>query len=177
MRRLRLPILAVLTVAALVGIGPAQAAVAYGSEAEFRGRALTPTVYTRSDGRSCTVSSAAAGLEYGKHGVTRFKIKYELRGPNDPGYLPTYQSTPYFYSGRFRDDISSRYYTLSLSPNTFVFGADKQFSVWVKIVGDRSWRRDFTRHFKLGDVMCSTTVDEETPDVYDEGGQIVEGGA
>ncbi|MCU1438781.1 MAG: hypothetical protein JWP66_1868 [Naasia sp.] len=166
-------------VAILVGLAPADAAMAYGSPAEFRGRALSPTVYTRADGQSCTVSSAAAGFEYGKRGVTNIKIRFELRTPYDAAGNGWFRSTGYYRPQAWANDVMTHWYVLTLPRNVLNFTSDDRYALWVNIVGDRGWwRRDFTRHINLGEVACSTTADDnEMGKPVQEGGQIIEGGA
>jgi len=181
MTRRRRAALAGLLVTVLLALVPAGAASAgYGEESQFQAAGLSPAVYIRPDGRSCTVSSRAAVREYGKNGVTRFKISYELRTPYDTGNIPFFnRSTGYTHSNRFPNDARNFDWRLDLQPNVLVFQADKRFALWAKIVGDRGrWRRDFTRHIRLGEVYCPSTVDDGDVGVYDPGGYpIVEGGS
>lgn len=118
--------------------------------------AITQTAGSTLHGNGCTASGQIYVREYGKSGVTRFRTRWELRGPYDPGYLPTYARTTYSWSGSFPNDHQSfgTYFTL---PGGYLnFAQGKQFALWAKMVGERPsfWQRDIVRKGTLGLVAC-----------------------
>ncbi|THG33392.1 hypothetical protein [Naasia lichenicola] len=153
---------------------PAAPANAYGSAAQFQVWLTSGPIVTNTNttGDLCTVSASVRTQEFGANHVTGFKIKYELRSAYDPGYLITRDSTGYTNSNTFPNDARSFRWAMGLNPGTFVYGADRDFHLWVKVVADRGWRRDYTGHFDLGSVLCATEVDEDTGNEqpFSEGG-------
>lgn len=123
-------------------------------------------VYNYNSG--CTVSTRITTQEFGRQGVTGFKVRWELRGVNDPGYLPTYRKLPYNHSPRFSNNAQSFWWGQSLPTGRINFAADREFALWVKVVGIRAGRPDFTRHIRLGTVACSSWVEPDPYQYYDD---------
>lgn len=145
--------------------GEPQRASAYGGADQFRAWIVSgPSVMnTNTTGTYCSVSAKVGVREFGKHGVTKFKIKYELRTSNDvKGILPYAKNSGYRYSPEFPNDSESYYVFDALPSSSMIYDAGKDYHLWVKFVGVRGWRADFTRHFDLGAVGCEIEIREDT---------------
>lgn len=114
--------------------------------------------------RSGTCSAAANiwAQELGKSGITRLRVQWQLRGPYDPGYLPTYFKTGWYRGGGFPDDARSFYSGFRLNYGIVNFATNKQFSLWAKMVGERPsfWKPDVVIKRSVGDVACSSDLTE-----------------
>ena len=100
----------------------------------------------------CTVTGRVVVQELGKHGVTLLKASRELKGPNCPGWLPSYASTAYGKTLSFPNDEVSHHHVFELAPGHLTFVKGGIYALWGKTAGQRAWRKDFTRHFSIGDV-------------------------
>ncbi len=121
---------------------------------------ITQSADSMHRGNGCTATGQVYVREYGKSGVTRFRTRWELRGPYDPGYLPTYAKTGYTRSGAFPNDQRSfgSYFTL---PGGYInFAQGKEYALWARMVGERPsfWQRDIVRKGALGPVACEVRV-------------------
>jgi hypothetical protein len=162
-------VVAALCIAALMAglgiVGMPQSASAWGSNSQFQIWVVKqPQVVNTNDGRQlCAVAARIGVREFGKQGVTRFKVKWELRSEHDVnGHLPFARSSGYLHSARFANDSASRYLYSTVPTTQMLYNAGKSYHLWVKAVGDRSWRKDFTRHIDLGPVGCAVEYNEDT---------------
>lgn len=110
-------------------------------------------------GRACTVSTTVWGWEHGRSGVTRIKAQFDLRGPNDPGYLFYYYRKGWYYGSRFPDDSLSYYQYFTITNGTFTFPIGNRYALWAKVVGERPsfWQADLVRKGRLSNgVGCES---------------------
>ena len=105
----------------------------------------------------CTVTNKVWAQEFGVSGVTRLRLRWELRSPYDTGWLPTYATTQYLYSNTFPDDARNHFAYYTLGPGAINYAANKEFGLWVKIVGERPsfWQRDLVLKSELGRFGCN----------------------
>jgi hypothetical protein len=109
---------------------------------------------------SCSAVGQVWAKEFGASGVTRFRARWELRSPYDTGWLPTYAKTSYVYSAPFPNDARNFYQYFTLREGRVNYPANKEFALWVKIVGERPsfWQRDIVRKGSLGRIGCNLNV-------------------
>lgn len=148
-----------LAVGAVVAQPANDSAEAWGGSDKFLLWVATPVVTVRPDGQSCSITTGQLRMqEFGKHGVTAFKYKFELRGTYDPGWLPTYSSAGYFWTNHFVNNYYNRYHDFALRDGYIALyrtTGDSPYHLWVKAVGVRYGMPDYTRHVDLGTVICS----------------------
>lgn len=108
----------------------------------------------------CTAVNKVWAQEFGVSGVNRFRFRWELRSPYDTGWLPTYAKTHYLYSNPFPDDARNSFAYFTLGPGAINFAANKEFGLWVKIVGERPsfWQRDLVLKSEVGRLGCNLGV-------------------
>lgn len=113
---------------------------------------------SRAWGRGCTAGATVWMQEIYKSGITRFKVRWELRGYYDTGIMPTYNRVGWWHSGAFPNDYLSYWVDMTLPYGYLNFAPDRQFSLWAKAVGERPswWRPDLARRVKAGTAMCET---------------------
>ncbi len=159
------------TICLVVGLAvaptPAPSARAWGTPQQFRVWIFPAETVAYNYNSGCTVTSRIVTQEFGRQGVTGFKVRWELRGVNDPGFLPSYRKLTYDRSPRFLNDTNSYWWGHALTAGRINFAPDREFALWVKVVGVRAGRPDFTRHIRLGTVACSSWV-EPDPYTYDD---------
>jgi hypothetical protein len=108
---------------------------------------------------ACGYEAFTWAWEHGMSGVTRLRTRYELRGLNDPGFLPTYAKTGYATSGFFANDARSYSKNFHIA-HTLVSPPGATYSVWAKAVGERPsfWQRDLVVKMRLGATGCENEL-------------------
>lgn len=90
----------------------------------------------------CSASARIWLKEFGDSGIDRFRVKFELRGPNDPG-LPflSYQETDWIYGPRFADDYLDHW---SFFWVRFSFFIGNTYKIRAVMIGERPsfWQFD-----------------------------------
>ncbi len=106
---------------------------------------------------SCTPTARVWTMEIGKSGITRLRTQFAVRGPYDPGYLPSWWKSSWYAGGSFPDDALSYYTYFALWFDTITVGNGKQVAVWAKMIGEKPsfWARDAKIHKSLGTFTCS----------------------
>jgi len=127
----------------------------------------SPVTVTQTGPDRCTATTAVWLQELGSSGVNRLRVKFELKGYYDPGYLPSYGSTNWAKSNTFPDDSLSYSMGFNLNPYFYISNG-KTMSVWAKFIGQRPsfWKPDLKIHKKLGDVTCDITDPTQTGDDF-----------
>jgi hypothetical protein len=104
----------------------------------------------------CTVTAQVWLRELGLSGVTRLRGRFELRSVYDPGFLPTYQKTPWNWTIElFADDSVSHWGYFNARLNIPVGGV---YALWFVGIGERPsfWQPDLKLHGRIGEVGCPT---------------------
>ena len=127
----------------------------YGGPSKIRAWSLGVT--NALQGGTCVITAGAGVQEFGKNHVTRLKLKFELRAPDDTSsFLRTYGGAGYFYSSVFPDDKVNHY---GEATATMYVKAGGKFSVWAVLVGERGWRPDYKTRILLGPAGCDAQQD------------------
>jgi hypothetical protein len=111
-------------------------------------------------GSKCTYEAVTWAWERGSSGINRLRARFELRGPYDPGYLPTYAKSGWARSRTFPNNALSYWNNLTLRRGSLNSALNSRYGVWAKTVGERPsfWQRDVVVHWKLGDAGCDPGV-------------------
>ena len=143
-----------LLLTAVIGLVPASAS----GEANFRWGTSVPLTNSPSVRveHSCTPTATIWTQEVGKSGITRLRTQFAIRGPYDPGYLPSHWKSNWAKSGIFPDDFQNYYQPFALSFDGITVGPGKHVAVWAKMIGEKPsfWHRDAKIHKSLGTFIC-----------------------
>lgn len=104
----------------------------------------------------CTASASLTLKEFGKSGVTRLRVQWQLRGVNDlDGHFPTYAKSGWAYSQVFPNDALSYYMRFYLPQGHIIWpGQNSRYALWAKMIGERPsfWQRDLKIRASQGEV-------------------------
>jgi hypothetical protein len=111
------------------------------------------------DAPACVSTTRVWMQEFGVSGITRFKAKFERRGPYDPGIPGTsYQTWSWRWSGPFPNDHLSYYWSAQPTFRHFVGG---EYKIRAILVGIRPsfWQLDVKKKVDLVPTIgCSSDV-------------------
>jgi hypothetical protein len=103
---------------------------------------------------ACVSSAQIWVQEVGMSGINRLRVKFERRGPYDPGFPGlTYASSGWMYSRAFPDDSLSYYVYFSWA---FRYPAGGRYQMRSVMIGERPsfWQPDRKITGRVGDIGC-----------------------